>query len=57
VTHPGYNDAELAGVHTRLLASRETEREALAALERAPGIELISFAGLGDAGSIQKNGY
>jgi hypothetical protein len=46
VTHPGYNDAELAQAHTRLLASRETEREALLAMERLPGVEFISFAGL-----------
>jgi predicted glycoside hydrolase/deacetylase ChbG (UPF0249 family) len=48
VSHPGYNDAQLAGAHTRLLASRETEMQALtadstrSALERN-GIELISF--------------
>lgn len=46
VSHPGYNDADLAGAHTRLLASRETERDALHALQRFPGLELISFAGL-----------
>lgn len=46
VTHPGYNDAELAGAHTRLLASRETERDALHMLKRFPEIELISFGGL-----------
>jgi predicted glycoside hydrolase/deacetylase ChbG (UPF0249 family) len=46
VTHPGYNDADLAQARTRLLASRETEREALGALEQFSGIELISFAGL-----------
>lgn len=44
VSHPGYNDADLAGAHTRLLASRETEREALHALKQFPAIELISFA-------------
>jgi hypothetical protein len=43
VTHPGYNDADLARAHTRLLASRETEREALLALEQLPEVELISF--------------
>jgi predicted glycoside hydrolase/deacetylase ChbG (UPF0249 family) len=43
VSHPGYNDADLAGAHTRLLASRETEREALHALKQFPAIELISF--------------
>lgn len=48
VCHPGYNDAQLATVGTRLLASRETEMAALTAestrqaLERN-GIELISF--------------
>jgi hopanoid biosynthesis associated protein HpnK len=46
VTHPGYNDSDLAQAHTRLLASRETEREALSALEQFPGIERISFADL-----------
>jgi hopanoid biosynthesis associated protein HpnK len=46
VTHPGYNDADLAQAHTRLLASRETERDALHALKNFPAIELISFADL-----------
>ena len=46
VTHPGYNDADLAQVRTRLLASREIEREALCALKQFPAIELISFADL-----------
>jgi hopanoid biosynthesis associated protein HpnK len=46
VAHPGYNDSDLAQAHTRLLASRETEREALSALEHFPGIERISFADL-----------
>jgi hopanoid biosynthesis associated protein HpnK len=46
VTHPGYNDADLAKAHTRLLASRETERDALHALKDFPAIELISFADL-----------
>jgi hopanoid biosynthesis associated protein HpnK len=44
VTHPGYNDADLAQAHTRLLASREIEREALHTVEKFPGIECISFA-------------
>jgi hopanoid biosynthesis associated protein HpnK len=47
VTHPGYNDSDLARAHTRLLASREVELETLLRLQRKPGIELISFAGLG----------
>lgn len=46
VTHPGYNDADLALAHTRLLASREKERKTLALLPLFPGLELISFADL-----------
>ena len=46
VTHPGYNDGDLARTHTRLLASRETEREALLTLRQFPEIEFISFMGL-----------
>jgi predicted glycoside hydrolase/deacetylase ChbG (UPF0249 family) len=45
VTHPGYNDAALAGANTRLLASREVEREALGTLREA-GFELVTFADL-----------
>lgn len=46
VTHPGYNDADLAQVRTRLRASREVERLALTAIPEIPGVELISFAEL-----------
>ena len=46
VTHPGYNDSDLAQSNTRLLASRETEREALATLHELPQLELTSFATL-----------
>jgi hopanoid biosynthesis associated protein HpnK len=46
VTHPGYNDADLARVNTRLRATRDVEREALAAIREFPAIDLISFAGL-----------
>jgi chitin disaccharide deacetylase len=46
VTHPGYNDADLARVRTRLRASREIEREALEAIHEFPEVELISFADL-----------
>jgi hypothetical protein len=50
VTHPGYNDLDLAQANTRLLASRETERNALAVLrqlaQNLPAPELISFANL-----------
>jgi len=44
VTHPGYDDGDLARAHTRLLASRDREREALAALRLESGIELIDFS-------------
>jgi predicted glycoside hydrolase/deacetylase ChbG (UPF0249 family) len=46
VTHPGYNDTDLAQAHTRLLVSRETEREALRVVEQFPAIERVSFADL-----------
>jgi hopanoid biosynthesis associated protein HpnK len=48
VCHPGYNDADLSGIRTRLRESREHELRALTSpdahqiLDRA-GIELISF--------------
>jgi predicted glycoside hydrolase/deacetylase ChbG (UPF0249 family) len=51
VCHPGYNDAELASVRTRLRESRKKElevlisREACEALE-SRGIELISYRDL-----------
>ncbi len=44
VTHPGYNDIDLAQAHTRLLVSRETELQALRALEQFQNSDLISFA-------------
>jgi chitin disaccharide deacetylase len=43
VTHPGYNDAELDRVRTRLRASREVEIDALRRLESFPAVERISF--------------
>jgi len=46
VTHPGYNDADLQKVHTRLRASRDIEREALRTLKEFPAIDLASFAQL-----------
>lgn len=49
VTHPGYNDADLARVRTRLRASRDVERQALAALKEFPTITLVSFADLGSS--------
>jgi predicted glycoside hydrolase/deacetylase ChbG (UPF0249 family) len=48
VTHPGYNDGDLARANTRLLSSRETERQALLALGGVKSLELISFSGLRD---------
>jgi predicted glycoside hydrolase/deacetylase ChbG (UPF0249 family) len=51
VCHPGYNDAALQSLPTRLRASRDIERQTLTspavrtAIERN-GIELISFADL-----------
>jgi hopanoid biosynthesis associated protein HpnK len=44
VTHPGYNDADLARIHTRLKGSRETEYEAIRSIGRGDGFKLISFA-------------
>jgi hopanoid biosynthesis associated protein HpnK len=46
VTHPGYNDADLDRVRTRLRASRDVEREALEAIKEFPEIELISYRDL-----------
>ena len=51
VTHPGYNDADLELIPTRLRATRDVERAALAALKEFPAIKLISFAGL-SSGSL-----
>ena len=44
VSHPGYRDADLECANTRLLGSREIERNALMALRELRGVELISFA-------------
>lgn len=49
VTHPGYNDADLDRVRTRLRASRDTERLALSALREFPALQLISYDGLNSA--------
>ena len=46
VTHPGYNDADLDRVRTRLRASRDQERQALATLHQFPSVELLSFRDL-----------
>ena len=47
VSHPGYRDEYLARANTRLLESREIERNALMAIKDFRGVDLISFAGLG----------
>ena len=44
VTHPGYNDADLDRIRTRLRQSREIERQALQAIREFPALELITFA-------------
>jgi hopanoid biosynthesis associated protein HpnK len=51
VTHPGYNDADLAGIHTRLRESRDVERQilsnpAIRELLRHEGIHQISYRDL-----------
>lgn len=53
VTHPGYNDAALAGVRTRLRDSRETELRALEQLEERPELKRISFRELGRQGLVE----
>ncbi len=56
VTHPGYNDADLALVRTRLRASRDVEREILSTIREFPEIELISFSRLAPATALAANG-
>jgi hopanoid biosynthesis associated protein HpnK len=46
VTHPGYNDADLDRIRTRLRESREIERQALTTLRDFPAVDLISFGDL-----------
>lgn len=46
VTHPGYNDADLDKVRTRLRASRDVERQALVAIHEFPDLPLVNFAAL-----------
>jgi chitin disaccharide deacetylase len=46
VTHPGYNDADLDCIRTRLRASRDVERAALQTIQQFAAIELVSFADL-----------
>ena len=53
VSHPGYRDETLARANTRLLESREMERNALMAIKGYRGIDLVSFAEL-QAGITQQ---
>lgn len=46
VTHPGYSDADLAKIRSRLQASRDIERAAIGTVKQFPNIKLISFAEL-----------
>ncbi len=46
VSHPGYCDADLGKLRTRLKESRETERAALLEAIPAAGVDLVSFAAL-----------
>jgi predicted glycoside hydrolase/deacetylase ChbG (UPF0249 family) len=46
VTHPGYNDADLDKIRTRLRTSRDVERNALQAIREFPAVELITFGDL-----------
>lgn len=46
VTHPGYNDADLACVRTRLRESRDVERLALETIREFSSVRLVSFAEL-----------
>jgi predicted glycoside hydrolase/deacetylase ChbG (UPF0249 family) len=48
VTHPGYNDRDLAQAGTRLLGSRDVERQALLSISHKDDLEFISFADLVD---------
>jgi predicted glycoside hydrolase/deacetylase ChbG (UPF0249 family) len=46
ITHPGYHDADLARVETRLHASRDIERKALPVLREFPELDLIPYSEL-----------
>ena len=54
VSHPGYRDEQLARVNTRLLESREIERNALMAIKDYRGLNLISFADLAHPAAAPK---
>lgn len=52
VTHPGYNDADLERIRTRLRASRDTERNALQAIREFPEVDLVSYGALAPASIV-----
>ena len=57
VCHPGYSDRALEQAHTRLLASRETERSALLevipeAIRKDSGLMLTDFHQSGECRSV-----
>lgn len=52
VTHPGYNDADLEKIRTRLRASRDTERNALQAIREFPEVDLVSYGALAPASIV-----
>ena len=57
VCHPGYNDADLQGIRTRLRESREQELRILTSqstrdLLAANGVEIVSFRESGRRGMI-----
>ena len=55
VTHPGYNDADLDKVRTRLRASRDVERNALQAIREFPAVQLITFGDLEPAAGAARS--
>jgi len=57
VTHPGYNDKDLAAITTRLRATRDVERMALTELlpGRTDGPELLGFGALGPFARLREN--
>lgn len=53
VTHPGYNDADLARVETRLRDTRDIERKALLAELPRHAVELTNFGTLGPFAQVR----
>ena len=55
VTHPGYNDADLDKIRTRLRTSRDVERNALQAIREFPAVQLITFGDLEPAAGAARS--